>query len=365
MKELTLDDVAGALDRLNYDCRDTWVQMGMAIKTEFGEAGFDTWNAWSEMSGLYDAAAAKSVWKSFRKGGVGIGTLVKAAKEAGWAFNPDELDEAERKRRREEAEQRRQALAAEIEADEQARVEWHERVAVASVELEGLMAWGGKSDYLSRKKVRPYGIKFVTHGLVVVTHIKAKRIEIINGKASIDTFFVKVKSPEFDREATSFKYLRYGTVAIPLRDIGGKLWGWQFIPEKGGKQFLKFGRKSGLFHFIAADAAGDYGQGVAGFQAATAFGEGQVITQAEGYATGASIHQATGYPCAIALDSGNMAKVAKAMRGAWPEATLLFCGDNDRDTDGNPGVKAANEAAILAGGCVAIPDFSRYEEQAA
>ena len=363
MKELNLDDVAGALDRLNYDCRDTWVQMGMAIKTEFGDAGFDTWNAWSELSGLYDAAAAKSVWKSFRKGGVGIGTLVKAAKEAGWVFNPGELDEAEQKRRREAAEQRRKALAAEIEADEQARAEWHERVALASAELDELLAWGGKSDYLSRKKVRPYGIKFVSNGLVVVTHIKAKRIEILSGKASIDAFFVKV--PDFDRDTTSFKYLRYGTVALPLRDVSGKLWSWQFIPEKGGKQFLKFGRKSGLFHLIAADAEGDYSRGVVGFQAATAFGEGQVVTQAEGYATGASIHQATGYPCAVALDSGNMAKVAKALRGAWPEATLLMCGDNDRDTEGNPGVKAAKKAAGLTAGRTVIPDFSGYEEQAA
>ncbi|WP_244101400.1 PriCT-2 domain-containing protein, partial [Burkholderia ambifaria] len=33
-----------ALSHVPADDRDTWVQMGMAIKAEFGEAGFDFWD---------------------------------------------------------------------------------------------------------------------------------------------------------------------------------------------------------------------------------------------------------------------------------------------------------------------------------
>lgn len=39
--ELSLDDVADALDVLDFNDREVWVQMGMAIKSEFGETGFD------------------------------------------------------------------------------------------------------------------------------------------------------------------------------------------------------------------------------------------------------------------------------------------------------------------------------------
>lgn len=359
MKELTLEDVADALDHLDYESREVWVQMGMAIKTEFGDDGWRVWDGWSKKSSVYDESAAKASWKSFRKGGIGIGTLLQAAKAAGWEYNPGELDAEERQRRREAADRRRRELAAEIEADEQARAEWHERVAAASLEIDRLLEWGGKSAYLERKKVRPFGVKFVPNGFLVITHIKALRIELITGKDAVTAFFGKQKRGEIDRETVSFRYVRFGTIAVPMRDAAGKLWGWQFIPEKGDKQFLKFGRKSGLFHFIA-EHEGSYQKrpALAGhlFSSPPA-----AIAQVEGYATGASIHQATQYPVAVAFDAGNMPHVARALRAAFPDTPLLMCGDNDRDTDGNPGLTKATEAAEAVQGIPVVPDFTPYE----
>lgn len=62
------------------------------------------------------------------------------------------------------------------------------------------------------------------------------------------------------------------------------------------KLFLKGGRKSGLWHWCG-DPAG-----------------ASVLLIAEGYATAASLHQATGRPVAVAFDAGNLAHVAKALR---------------------------------------------------
>jgi putative DNA primase/helicase len=41
------DRIRETLSFIPADCdRDLWVRMGMAIKSELGEAGFDPWDAW-------------------------------------------------------------------------------------------------------------------------------------------------------------------------------------------------------------------------------------------------------------------------------------------------------------------------------
>lgn len=357
---ITINDVAAALACLDYECRDTWIRAGMAIKSEFGEDGYPVWDEWSQLSKVYDAGAARSSWKSFRGNGVGIGSLIKMAQDAGWHFNPADLDAEEIKRRREAADRRREQLAAEIEADEQARAEWHERVALVSLQIDELLSWGGRSRYLDRKKVRPFGVRFVPNGFIVVTYVGDAAIDLITGREALDDFFQKQKRGEIDRETISFKYIKFGTLAVPLRDAAGKLWGWQFIPEQGKKQFLKFGRKSGLFHLIARQGESYHARPPLDqlrFAAPPV-----AIAQAEGYATAASIHQATGLPVAVAFDSGNMPAVAGALRSAFPSAALLMCGDDDRNTAGNPGRTKAAEAASLVAGKWVVPDFSAHEQ---
>ena len=75
-----------ALYSIPADDRDTWVQMGMAIKSELGDAGFALWDAWSQRSKRYKAADARAVWRSVKPtGGITIATLYHLAKEYGWA----------------------------------------------------------------------------------------------------------------------------------------------------------------------------------------------------------------------------------------------------------------------------------------
>ena len=85
----------------------------------------------------------------------------------------------------------------------------------------------------------------------------------------------------------------------------------------------------------------------------------------EGYATGASIHMATEWPCAVALDAGNLMPVALALKEKLPDKTFLLCADDDATTKGNPGVTKANEAAAAVNGLVALPDFSAVADKAA
>jgi putative DNA primase/helicase len=78
---------------------------------------------------------------------------------------------------------------------------------------------------------------------------------------------------------------------------------------------------------------------------------------AEGYATACSLHEATGFPVAAAMNAGNLLNVAKAWRAKYPRMRIVICADDDTETAGNPGMTKATEAARAVGALLAVPDF--------
>lgn len=131
-------------------------------------------------------------------------------------------------------------------------------------------------------------------------------------------------------------------LVIPMRNAAGELRSLQLITEDGTKRPLTGGEKQGCHYLI--------GQ----FDAAA---HGAMLIVCEGFATGASIHEATGQPVAVAFDSGNLEPVCKLLRKAYPHAALIVAADDDHMTEGNPGRTAASGAAKAVGGIVAFPMF--------
>lgn len=129
-----------------------------------------------------------------------------------------------------------------------------------------------------------------------------------------------------------------GALLIPMRE-GGELHSLQFIKPNGDKRFLTDGRVTGCY-----------------FSIGTAKGA-EALCIAEGFATGATIHEATGHPVAVAFHAGNLKAVAQTMHERFPALPLIVCADDDADTPGNPGLTKATEAARAVGGRLAIPDF--------
>ncbi|MDR6503556.1 putative P-loop ATPase/phage/plasmid primase-like uncharacterized protein [Burkholderia ambifaria] len=85
-----------------------------------------------------------------------------------------------------------------------------------------------------------------------------------------------------------------------------------------------------------------------------------VILICEGYATGASLHAATGHAVIVAFDAPNLLPVAELMRANYPDATIVVCADNDQWTlkpVKNPGLTRANEVRDAVGALVALPQF--------
>jgi len=125
------------------------------------------------------------------------------------------------------------------------------------------------------------------------------------------------------------------TLLIPLRDTAGKLHSLQTITPDGEKRFK--GRMKGCYHAIGKPSSR--------------------IVVCEGYATGASIHEATGDAVAVAFNAGNLGPVAVALHKAYPALVLLVAADDDHQTEGNPGLSAAKSAALAVGGFVVVPQF--------
>lgn len=129
-----------------------------------------------------------------------------------------------------------------------------------------------------------------------------------------------------------------GNLIIPLR-TGPDIHSLQTIRPDGDKRFLTGGRISGCYYSIGRPDQSD------------------TLCIAEGFSTGASVHEATGYPVTVAFNAGNLEPVAKAIRTLFPGKRLVICADDDYRTDGNPGIAKATEAARAVNGIVAIPDF--------
>lgn len=77
----------------------------------------------------------------------------------------------------------------------------------------------------------------------------------------------------------------------------------------------------------------------------------------EGWATGKTVHAATGAPVCACFTAGNLLDVARLIRERFPRARLVVAGDDDRGTEGNPGRGKATEAAEAVGAEVVFPAF--------
>ena len=131
---------------------------------------------------------------------------------------------------------------------------------------------------------------------------------------------------------------RGGLLIVPLFDAFGLLWNVQRIQADGGKRF-KPGRAGGLFSPLGE------------------LTNPTTILICEGFATGATLHEESGHPVLCAMNAGNLLPVATAARSAWAGAELVICADNDRQTEGNPGVTHATAAAKATGAKLIVPEF--------
>jgi len=155
-------------------------------------------------------------------------------------------------------------------------------------------------------------------------------------------------------EAHELKQDDKGNLLVPLRDTKGFLWNVQSISPDGEKRFLKEGRKDGLMHGMAKDKLD--------------LKQAKTIIIAEGYATAASLHSATGIPAIVAFDASNLKAVAEEVRRVNPKADIAIAADDDHKLESHPVIKKnvgrekAEAAAQAVGGRTISPPLNQAEK---
>ena len=122
---------------------------------------------------------------------------------------------------------------------------------------------------------------------------------------------------------------------VPMADASGKIWGLERLPDK--RSWPKGCAKKGHFHTIGVIR--------------------DLVLIAEGYATGATLFEATGLPTVIAFSANNLPPVAQAIRKAHPRAKIILCADDDYTTN-NDGMRYAEIAALSVKGRTVKPVFA-------
>ena len=295
----SLQTIEQALSFIPADDRDTWIKCGMAIKAELGDAGFDAWDGWSATADNYRARDAAASWRSFKaSGSVGSGTLFHTAKQYGYQCDnnkpsPPTPEKIAKREAKRKAEADLLVSRRKAAADKAASI-WN---APASA-LEATQPAITDHVYLKHKGIQPHGAKRY-HGSLTIGGMACN-----------------------------------GALMIPMK-LNGKISSLQFINRNGEKRFLSDGEKGYyLIGKIAPDAS---------------------TYIAEGFATGASIHEATGHAVVVAFDAGNLHKTAALLRAKYPDMVIVLCADDDETGTGQ---RKATEAAQAVGGLLALPEFN-------
>jgi len=133
---------------------------------------------------------------------------------------------------------------------------------------------------------------------------------------------------------------------IPVYGQDKQLCGLQFIQPNGFKPYLTGTKKQGSFCCLKP---ADYQPN-----------DTQTIYITEGWSTGVSVFMAMNGLVFIAFDKGNLKAVAVFLRGKYPQAKIVICGDNDADKGGE---LAANDAAKAVNGYVTLPELKDWNDQ--
>lgn len=116
-------------------------------------------------------------------------------------------------------------------------------------------------------------------------------------------------------------------LVIPAIDITGRIWTLQSITPDGDKLFHYGGKKTGTFFPIGYKRSGD----------------NDIIYFCEGFATGCTVHEATGKPTIICWDAGNLSPVIGQFRAQFPDSEFIICADNDQWTLSHPRDKSLKD----------------------
>ena len=179
-------------------------------------------------------------------------------------------------------------------------------------------------------------------------------------------------------EPHGVRYTKNGSIALPMLGTDDRVHGLQFILPSHHPRKKKTGRDKEYWPAGLAKQGHFFPIGMVS--------DGAVCLVAEGFATGATLNEATALPCVVAFDANNLKPVCVALKKRYPKIRLLVCADDDyiqrckacgertridsptceycgQPHDAvNPGIAAASLAALEVGGAWVAPVFPADRE---
>ena len=292
-------EIERAISYLDYDDQDEWIMIGMCLRHELGEHGFDIWLKYST-----DQKEAKTRWKSFTGNKRTIGTLIYEAQKRGFKFNEKDGYVSsrvieERRKKREARQQLEEINEHQVQAKQAYKAKQQWRTYKECVE----------HPYLVSKDILPHG------GRVGSWKYKNELGALVNENNAL---------------------------IYPL-SYRGELVSLQAIFPNGEKKNMWGAQKSGV-SFIVGDAT-------------------DKVLLCEGIATGITLHEATQLQVWCAIDAGNLPNVAKEIRKAYPLCNIVICADNDQYKRKNTGIEKAQKVACEVDADVIYPTFYNTQNE--
>lgn len=167
-------------------------------------------------------------------------------------------------------------------------------------------------------------------------------------RKGIQAFGLRIGSWE-TRDSQGMPIRCENALLVPVRDEKKNVHSLQAIFESAvldgrDKDYLAGGAKTGNFYTIGKPVVAD---------------EREVIVICEGYATGASLHEATGHAVVVAFDAANLRPVAEKLRRRFPDADIVIFTDRDAELLAKSvGTREGVAAALAIEGRVVVLEWT-------
>lgn len=215
-----------------------------------------------------------------------------------------------------------------VECRRQNEIETQQRHAVAAKEA---------------KKIWAAAIEVTKENITALPYLQSKNVSSFGLRYLTKDITYEVYPKKYDLNGKEIIYKVYqGTLLVPAYNADNELVNLERIyfskkENKFQKRPLRGGQRDGAYYLIGEVTVSQ-----------------AVIYISEGYATGATVHEATGCPVAIAFSCGNLHHIIKILRQKYPHSRLVIIADNDE-----AGLKAAKKACTnVKNAAYILPNFS-------
>lgn len=295
-----------ALSFCNEDDTSFWLKAASILKHEFGyQEGFEMWMAFSARGSSFNRKHAEYTYKKAKiMSKLSIGTIIYEARNDGFRLDKGRIQEVSphvrKEKEKRKAIEKEKAIAAEIqkEKDYQKKAQDAQGYFLSLPECEGQ-----NHPYLVKKDIMAHGCR-----------LGDWKYRGENGEMLVEK----------------------NALILPLYD-GQKIMTVQAIFADGTKK-IKYGAKKEGAYFVIGE-------------------ETQTILLCEGFATGATLHEASQLMTVVAVDAGNLENVAPKIRKMYPLARIIICADNDQYKRKNTGLLVAQKIACEVDAEIIYPIF--------